>query len=251
MGIQKREFNDTVGQLPKGSDPNSTIANPTLNSRNLLLNPSSTKSSSLNCTYELVVLGTSLGGLQALEVLLKGLPKTFPMPIAIVQHRHRGSDETLSVFLQRYCALPLTEVEDKEIIRPGQVYLAPADYHLLIELGWSWEHETDEMRNPSFALSTEAPVCHARPSIDALFESAADAFGERVIGVVLTGASHDGAQGLLKIKARGGLAVIQEPKTAQARIMPQAAIAAVPTAKVLPLAEIAPFLVHLCHPAPR
>ncbi|HEY9596621.1 MAG TPA: chemotaxis protein CheB [Cyanophyceae cyanobacterium] len=205
----------------------------------------------MSCTYELVVLGTSLGGLQALEVLLKGLPKTFPMPVAIVQHRHRGSDETLSVFLQRYCTLPLTEVEDKEIIRPGQVYLAPADYHLLIELGWSWEDEADETRNPSFALSTEAPVCYARPSIDALFESAADAFGEKVIGVVLTGASHDGAQGLVKIKSRGGLAVVQEPKTAQSQIMPQAAIAAVPTAKVLPLEEIAPFLVHLCHPAPR
>lgn len=225
-------------------------SNPTVESH-LVPDSKTTDSFTVSCTYEIIVIGTSLGGLQALEILLQGLPKTFPMPVAIVQHRHRGSDETLSLFLQRYCALPLTEVEDKEIIRPGQVYLAPADYHLLIELGWSWKDEQDEPKNHSFALSTEAPVSYARPSIDALFESAADAFGERVIGVVLTGASHDGAQGLVKIKTHGGLAVVQEPKTAQSRIMPEAAIAAVPTAKVLRLEEIAPFLVHLCHPAPR
>ena len=201
-----------------------------------------------DCPYKIVVMGTSLGGLQALQILLPSLPKSFPLPVAIVQHRHRDSKDSLSVFLQDYCALPLTEAEDKEAIAPGRVYLAPPDYHLLIEEG-------------HFALSTEGAVCHARPSIDVLFESAADAYAEGVIGVILTGASHDGSQGLLKIQAQGGLAIIEEPTTAQSPTMPKAALAALQQQRVsntvvtaywiFPLREIAPFLVNLCHLALR
>lgn len=186
--------------------------------------------------FELVVVGTSLGGLHALEVLLAGLPKGFPVSVAVVQHRHKDSENTLSFFLQQHSLLPLKEPEDKEAIVPGQVYLAPADYHLLVEPG-------------SFALSTEAPVEYARPSIDVLFESAADAYAEKVIGVILTGANQDGAQGLAKIKAHGGLAVVQEPATAFSPTMPQAAIALVRVDWILPLSEIAPFVVNLCQPA--
>jgi two-component system chemotaxis response regulator CheB len=201
-----------------------------------------------DCPYKIVVVGTSLGGLHALQILLPSLPKSFPLPVAIVQHRHKESNDSLSVFLQGYCALPLTEAEDKEAIVPGRVYLAPPDYHLLVEEG-------------HFALSTEAAVCHARPSIDVLFESAADAYAQGVIGVILTGASHDGSQGLLKIQAQGGLAIIEEPTTAQSPTMPKAALAALQQQRssntvvtaywILPLRDIAPFLVNLCHLALR
>ena len=184
--------------------------------------------------FELVVVGTSLGGLHALEVLLSGLPKSFPLSLAVVQHRHKDSDNTLSIFLQRHSALPLKEAEDREMIVPGWVYLAPANYHLMVEAR-------------SFALSTDAPVSYARPSIDVLFESAADAYAEKVIGVILTGASRDGAQGLAKIKARGGLAVVQEPATAESHTMPEAAIAAVAVNSILLLKDVAPFLVEVCN----
>ncbi len=184
--------------------------------------------------FELVVVGTSLGGLYALEVLLSGLSKSFPLSMAVVQHRHKDSDNKLGAFLQRHSALPLKEAEDKAVILPGRVYLAPADYHLLVEPG-------------RLALSTEAPVLYARPSIDVLFESAADAYGERLIGVILSGASHDGAQGLAKIKACGGLAVVQEPATAQSRTMPEAAIATVAVDSILMLEDIAPLLVKVCN----
>lgn len=196
-------------------------------------------------SVEIVVIGTSLGGLHALEVLLSGLPKNFPIPVAIVQHRHKSSDDTLLLLLQRYAALPFKEVEDKEAILPGWVYLAPADYHLLIE---PWQTQQDY---PYFALSTEAPVLYARPSIDVLFESAADAYAERVVGVILTGASRDGVQGLGRIKACGGLTVVQHPSTAESRMMPEAAIATVAVDYILPLQDIAPFLVNLCQLVPR
>jgi len=188
-------------------------------------------------SYKLIVIGTSFGGLHALEVLLSGLPKSFPVAIAVVQHRHRDNN-TLPFFLQQHSALPLKEAEDKEMILPGRVYLAPTDYHLLVEVG-------------SFALSTEAPVSYARPSIDVLFESASDAYTERVIGVILTGASDDGAEGLAKIKAHGGLTLVQEPATAESRMMPEAALAAVPVDWILPLEDIAPLLVKVCTPELR
>ena len=178
--------------------------------------------------FELVVIGASLGGLQALETLLAGLPQAFPLPVVVVQHRHKDSSDLVAL-LQRYSLLPVSEVEDKEEIRPGRVYLAPADYHLLIEAS-------------HFALSLEAPVEYARPSIDVLFESAAEAYAERVIGIILTGASQDGAQGLAKIKASGGLTVVQSPATAEGQTMPAAAIAATQVDQILPLSEIALFL---------
>jgi two-component system chemotaxis response regulator CheB len=182
--------------------------------------------------FELVVIGTSLGGLHALETVLKGLPRQFPLPVVIVQHRSKDTIN-MAALLQRYSLLPVREVEDKEEIQPGWVYLAPADYHLLVEAG-------------HFALSLEAPVWFARPSIDILFESVAEAYAGRVIGVILTGASQDGARGLAKIKAAGGLAVVQSPATAESRIMPEAAIAATQVDQILPLTEIALFLTTLC-----
>lgn len=201
--------------------------------------------------YELIVVGASLGGLQALEILLAGLPKNFPVPVAIAQHRHKNSDDSLSIVLQRQCALPVTEVEDKDLIMPGRVYLAPPDYHLLVEMSQiQWDSQREYRTSiPTLSLSTEAPVLYARPSIDVLFESAADAYGEKVIGVILTGASNDGSQGLAKIKANGGLTIVQEPSRACCPTMPKAAIAAVKIDWILPLDEIAPRIVNLCHSA--
>lgn len=187
---------------------------------------------------KIIVVGTSAGGLAALQVLLPGLAEEFPSPLVVVQHRSREAGSSLCDFLQKSSRLPVTEPEDKEPILPGRVYLAPRDYHLLIEKG-------------NFALSTEAPVYFARPSIDVLFDSAADAYGEQVVGVILTGANADGARGLSRIKAEGGLALVQEPSTAQAREMPEAAIAATSVDRILPLGEVAPFLNNLCHPAAR
>jgi two-component system, chemotaxis family, protein-glutamate methylesterase/glutaminase len=182
---------------------------------------------------ELVAIGTSWGGLDALRRLLANLPDELDVPIAIAQHRGPGSVEGgLEAILQREIARPVHEVDDKDPIERLRVYLAPPDYHLLVERG-------------SFALSTGERVQYARPSIDVLFESAADAYGEGVIGVILTGANEDGAAGLRRIAERGGTAVVQDPETAERRTMPDAAIAAA-AAVVLPLEEIAPYIASLC-----
>ncbi len=182
--------------------------------------------------FELIVIGTSWGGLQAIEILLSGLPKDFPLAIAIAQHRQRNAGDLLCDLLQRHSVLPVLEVEDKVEIAPGYVYLAPADYHLLVEPG-------------NFALSIEAPVLYSRPSIDLLFESAADAYTDRAIGVILTGANKDGAQGLATLKRRGGLAIVQEPSEAQSSSMPTAAIAATQVDYILPLTKISSCLINL------
>jgi two-component system, chemotaxis family, protein-glutamate methylesterase/glutaminase len=179
--------------------------------------------------FEIVVVGSSTGGLKALQTLLSGLPREFPLPISIVQHRGKDSDSGLCKFLSEWSSLPVTEPNDKEPMEAGHAYLAPRDYHLLIE-------------NRSFALSTEPPVAYARPSIDVLFESAADEYEDRAIGVILTGANQDGARGLGRIKARGGLAVVEDPTSAACGEMPQAAIALTKVDWILPLPEIAAFL---------
>ena len=183
--------------------------------------------------FEIVVIGTSLGGLSALKEVLGALTKEFSLAIAVVQHRHKESNHILNQFLQRYIALPIHDVEDKAIICAGHIYLAPSDYHLLVEPGY-------------FSLSTDEPVSFARPSIDVLFESAADAYGDRTIGVILTGANHDGAQGLARIKSVGGYTIVQDPTSAENCIMPKAAIAATRVDQILPLPAIAPHLMRLC-----
>jgi two-component system chemotaxis response regulator CheB len=176
--------------------------------------------------FEIVVVGASTGGLKALQVLLCRLPEEFSLPVVIVQHRGRDIETGLCEFLARSSRLPVTEPEDKERVLPGRAYLAPRDYHLLVESG-------------SFALSTDAPVAFARPSIDVLFESVADEYQERAIGVILTGANQDGARGLAAIKAQGGLALVEDPVTAACREMPAAAINLTKVDRILPLQEIA------------
>ncbi|MBA2525163.1 MAG: chemotaxis protein CheB [Pyrinomonadaceae bacterium] len=186
--------------------------------------------------FEIVVVGASTGGLRALQVLLSGLPEEFPLPMVIVQHRGKDLETGLCEFLTRSSRLPVTEPEDKETVSPGHAYLAPRDYHLLIESG-------------SFALSTESPVGFARPSIDVLFESAANEYKERAIGMILTGANHDGARGLAAIKAQGGLTLVEDPVTAACREMPDAAINLTKVDWILPLQEMAAELHKLSNNA--
>jgi len=178
--------------------------------------------------YRLVVIGVSAGGLFALRTIVAGLPADFDIPVAVVQHRSKDS-ELLCELLQECAPLVVGEANDKEPILPGHVYVAPPDYHLLVEPGY-------------FVLSTDEPVRFSRPSVDVMFLSAADAYSPDVVGVVLTGANGDGSRGLRSIVDRGGYAMVQDPATAEVAVMPQQALKAVPTACVLPLEKIAPHL---------
>jgi two-component system, chemotaxis family, protein-glutamate methylesterase/glutaminase len=183
--------------------------------------------------YELIAVGTSLGGFHALKTALGPLDKAFPVPIAVVQHRSQEDSESFVPLLAGHMRLPMVEVEDKLPISERCIYICPSNYHLLVD-------------QSCFALSTDGPVMYARPSIDVFFESAAESFRERVIGVLLTGMSRDGTQGLKKIKENGGYAVVQDPAAAEGPVMPQAAIDSVDVDQILPLEEIASFLQALC-----
>lgn len=181
--------------------------------------------------FPIVAVGCSWGGLEALGTFLGGIPHDLPVAIVIVQHRmHRPSE--LASLLGGHTPWDVCEADDKEGLSPRRVFLAPPGYHLLVD-------------RDRFALSTEAPLHHSRPSIDVLFESLAEAYGSRVIGVVLTGANDDGAAGLEAVVAAGGAAVVQEPATAARSAMPQAALARVPNAVVVPIDDVAPTVARL------
>ena len=184
-------------------------------------------------TWRFIAIGTSLGGFHALKTVVGSLPEDLPVPIAVVQHRSFEDSEAFAPLLAAQTKLRVVEVNDKEPIESGNVYLCPSNYHLLID-------------DQHFALSTDGPVLHARPSIDVLFESAAEAYRDGAIGVLLTGMSKDGAAGLAKIKENGGFALVQDPLAAEGHIMPEAAIASVAVDKVLPLEDIADFITELC-----
>lgn len=164
--------------------------------------------------------------------VLVGLPARFSVPIVVVQHRHRDSDHLLVSLLQEHTKLRVLEVEDKTEIEPATVYVAPPDYHVLVDRG-------------TLALNTDEPVRFSRPSIDVTFESAADAYAKSSIGVVMTGANDDGSRGLRRIADRGGRAVIQDPATADSAVMPAAALRAVPNADVVGLDDIGAHLGRL------
>lgn len=186
--------------------------------------------------FRAAVVGVSSGGVQALSSLLGALPADFPLPLMIVQHIGPDAGDGLARLLDALGPPRVKEADEQDLPLPGWVYLAPANYHLLVE------------PDGRLALSAEAPVSYARPSIDVLFESAAESYGPALIGVVLTGANHDGSRGLARVKARGGVAVVQDPADAEAPQMPLAALAALAPAAadhVLPLAGIAPLLTRL------
>ena len=185
----------------------------------------------------IIVVGASWGGLSALSRLIGGLPPDFRVPVAVVQHRSRHADTLLASLLQDVTGLRVVDVEDKEPLVPQSVYIAPANYHMLVERG-------------HLSLTTDPMVRFSRPSIDVTFLSAADMYPGSTIGVILTGANDDGSRGLRHIVDRGGRAIVQDPVTAASPVMPQAALRAVPEATVVPLDDIAPCLVTMVGPAP-
>jgi two-component system chemotaxis response regulator CheB len=161
---------------------------------------------------EAITIGGSAGALEALSEILPALPTGFALPIVVVIHIPPNKQSYLPDVLGSMCALPVKEAEDKEPLSPGTIYVAPPDYHVLIE------------KRHCLSLSVDAPVHYSRPAIDVLFDSAADAYGERVAGVLLAGGSADGALGLARITRAGGLALVQAPHTATVRTMPEAAL---------------------------
>jgi two-component system, chemotaxis family, protein-glutamate methylesterase/glutaminase len=182
---------------------------------------------------EAVVIGASAGGVEALSILLPALPVTFSPAMLVVLHLPRDRPSLLVQIYEKRCALPIREAEDKQPVEPGTVYFAPPDYHLLVE------------KNRQLALSTDEPVHFSRPSVDVLFESAADAYGSRLLGMILTGANEDGAAGLHAIHRAGGVTVVQQPESAKAPLMVVSALQRNPADFVLTLPEIAALLAGL------
>ncbi|MBT0665312.1 chemotaxis protein CheB [Geobacter pelophilus] len=186
-----------------------------------------------NRRFEAIVAGVSSGGVEALKVLLRGLPRQFPLPVLIVAHISPEADNGLALLLDDLSAIRVKEADELEAVEAGTVYIAPPNYHLQVE------------RDATLSLSVDAPVRFARPSVDVLFDSAASAFGPALIGVVMTGAGADGSAGLKRIKESGGVAVVQDPDDAEVDSMPRSAIDAVTPDYVVPLAQLAPLLLKL------
>ena len=166
-------------------------------------------------------------------MILPALPRGYRLPVLVVVHLPPDKQSILADLFRSKCLVDVREAEDKEPLQGGTVYFAPPDYHLLVE------------HNRCLSLSSEEPVNYSRPSIDVLFESAADAFGEALVGVVLTGASNDGASGLKAICTAGGVTIVQDPNTAHVATMPRAALVACPGSLVLSLEMIATYLRNL------
>ena len=183
--------------------------------------------------YEAVVVGTSSGGMNALKQLLAGLPAGFGLPVIIVQHIGARTDGHWIDVLNKISSLNVKEADEKETIEAGNVYLAPPNYHLLIE------------KDRTFSLAISERVSFARPSIDVLFESAAEAYRDRLIGIILTGSNADGTAGLKKVKDCGGLAVVQDPLTAESAYMPASALEKTNADHVLELKNIIYLLINL------
>jgi two-component system, chemotaxis family, protein-glutamate methylesterase/glutaminase len=181
-------------------------------------------------TFQAVAMGASAGALDALSTVLAKLPSGFPLPLLIVTHLPPDKESILSSLLADKCEIAVREAEDKEPIVPGVVFIAPPNYHLLVE------------KDGRLSLSSDDAVQFSRPSIDVLFESAADAYGPALIGIILTGANDDGARGLRAIADAGGMVLVQRVDLAYASAMPRAALVACPAAREMTLEEIATYL---------
>ena len=177
-----------------------------------------------------IVIGASAGGVEALAVLLPALPAGSPIPVFVVLHQPRHRPSLIVDIFGPRCNVPVREAEDKEPVSGGTIYFAPPDYHLLIDRRGA---------GMQLALSADPPILFSRPSVDALFESAAEAYGSRLLGVVLTGASRDGASGLAAVGRAGGRTLVQDPSTAAMPLMPRAAAESWPAADVKSLEAIA------------
>jgi two-component system chemotaxis response regulator CheB len=187
-------------------------------------------------SYAAIVLGASAGGFKAYSTIFEALPVDFALPLLMVQHLHHEDEGAFALHLAKTSQLSVVEPCDKEHITPGQVYVAPAGYHMLVE------------RNGDISLSTEEKVNWSRPSIDALFESAAEMWGSQLVAVILSGASSDGAAGIKAVKVSGGLTLAQNPASAEHSLMPQAAINTGFVDEVLTLDEIITRIISLNAP---
>ncbi|CCK79627.1 chemotaxis protein CheB [Desulfobacula toluolica] len=183
--------------------------------------------------FHAVVMGVSAGGFKALNILLPMFPKNFSCPVIIVHHGMPAGDDFFVNSLNTMSKLIIKEAEDKEQLKTGKIYIAPGNYHLLVE------------KDYTLSLSVDKPVCYARPSIDVLFETAARAFGPHLIGIILTGASCDGSNGIRIIKANKGLTIAQDPNTAEVNLMPGSAIATQCVDFILSLEDIPSFITGL------
>jgi len=183
----------------------------------------------VNPSERIVVIGGSKGGIKAMETILSGIDSSFPHPVVLVLHRIANKEDVLIKIIQHHCRIPAAEPDDKDPVLSGHLYLAPADYHIMIEDG-------------CFHLSIDEPVHHSRPSIDVLFVSAAEDYGNGVTAILLTGANADGTRGLMAVKRKRGTTLVQYPETAEAPEMPRSAIAAGAADQVLSLESIADYL---------
>lgn len=183
--------------------------------------------------YKAIVIGVSSGGLNVLKILLPALPADFCLPIIIVQHVGAHSENYWIDLLDGMCKLTIKEADEKEIITKGNVYISPANYHLLVE------------KDHTLSLSTEQKINFARPSIDVLFESAAEAYKDKLIGIILTGSNNDGAKGIKKIQEYGGLTIVQDPNTAESQYMPTSAISAISPDYILSIEKMINLLIEL------
>ena len=185
--------------------------------------------------YQAIVVGASAGGFHAVSQILGKLPPDFPIPLIVVQHRAKESQELFEEVLQRKCRIKIKQADEKEKIQSGNVYVAPPDYHLLIE------------SDRTFSLSSDPPVQYSRPSIDVLFETAALAYKDKLVGIIHTGSNSDGAAGISAISKRGGVTIAQEPAEAQYALMAQASIDTHHVQHVWRLSEIRDFLQTLAY----
>ena len=184
-------------------------------------------------SVQAVAIGASAGAVQALLAILPALPASFALPVLVVVHVPPDRSNVLVPLFQSKCRITVKEAEDKEPVEKGVIYFAPSDYHMLVE--------TDG----GLALSTDEPVNYSRPSIDVLFESAADFYGDGLVGVILTGANHDGAAGLKAVADVGGLAIVENPDEAYASAMPSAALETTPSATIMSHDQILSYLSSL------
>lgn len=181
----------------------------------------------------LIVMGGSWGGFQSSLSILAGLPRNFAIPIVLILHRQKNADSELHLIYDKKISLKAKEVEEKEKIRGGIVYLAPSNYHVLIE------------KDGTFSLDDSELVNFSRPAIDVTFSNAADVYGSHTIGILLSGASEDGSSGLKQISENGGIAIVQNPKEAEAETMPKAAIKSTPGCLILSVEEIREYLIAI------
>lgn len=188
--------------------------------------------------FKAVAIGVSTGGVSALKLILGALPADFPIPVMVVTHIAPDSNDGLALLLDSLCAIRVKEADEQEILTPGTVYLAPANYHMLVE------------RGGTLSLTIDPPVNFARPSVDVLFDSAAEIYGSELIGIILTGAGNDGSKGLLSIKERGGLAIVQDPDDAEIGSMPRSALQLLEADYVVILKQVSTLLMKLVKEQP-